>query len=298
MTHNEIILLARDFLEDTAEPYRWGTATLIACYNAALEKFYRRVYPVIEESASFCTIEIPCNTYSLAFDPRIIDVEHCWLNSNGNWLTKKNLKWLNTYYPAWRDTSSTAPLIYCPDPDSLKMWIYPKYVNTREVLGASNVTFATGPNTITYALGGLTAKYAIGNRIEITNAGANNMVVTVTNVSGTVITVSQTLTAAVNTSAILRKIEDSFRLSVYRLPLASVTNATLTSSPEVRTQWHMGFIHGIMAEAYGKQDTDTYDPKSRANAMAAFEDVIEDAMIATIDSRQDGQVCHAHEGMI
>lgn len=297
MTNSEIIELARSFLEDTVEPYLWSTPELIHCYNVAIDKFYRRVYPFQTDSASFCTIEIPCNTYELALDYRIIDIEHAWLNTEEIWLTKKPSRWLDTYFPMWRNDHGT-PVIYVPDPESLKMWIWPTYDHDNQVTGSSNISFTTGPNVITYAAGGLDDIYAAGNRIQVTGTTNNNTTVTVTVAADTTLTVSETLTVEANTSAILRKIEDSLKMSVYRLPLAQVTSATLSSSPEVRAMWHMGFVYGIMAEAYSKQDTETYDPDSKAKAVASFDDVIQDAMLSTIDSRQDGQVCHAHYGTI
>lgn len=297
MTNQEILDLARSWLEDTLEPYKWSTSELIHCYNAAIEKFYRRVYPFQTDSASFCTIDVPCNTYELVMDYRIIDVEHAWLNTEETWLTKKTSKWLDTYNPMWRNDDGT-PVVYVPDPESLKMWIWPKYDADNEITGAANISFTTGPNVITYAAGGLDEIYAAGDRIQVTGTTSNNATVTVTVAAHTTLTVSQTLIAEPNTSAILRKIEDSIKMSVYRLPLTEVSLANLTSSPEVRSMWHRGFVHGILAEAYTKQDTETYDPESHQKALDAFEDVIQGAMLSTIDSRQDGQVCHAHYGMI
>jgi hypothetical protein len=65
-------------------------------------------------------------------------------------------------------------------------------------------------------------------------------------------------------------------LTVVRMPLVPSVNATYPmedgeDTPEIRSRWHIGLVNWMLARAYRKQDSQTYNPKLADAFEADFE---------------------------
>jgi hypothetical protein len=63
--------------------------------------------------------------------------------------------------------------------------------------------------------------------------------------------------------------DGQLRLTVRRLPLSLMVNDP--DEPEIRPEAQPGLVNWMLYRAYGRQDSDIYDPKREALALARFE---------------------------
>jgi hypothetical protein len=70
----------------------------------------------------------------------------------------------------------------------------------------------------------------------------------------------------------------TLRLTVDRTPLNELTVSDIDATPatpiELPAVWHFDLIDGVLASAYSKQDTDTYDPRKAAENEQKWEHFI------------------------
>jgi hypothetical protein len=59
------------------------------------------------------------------------------------------------------------------------------------------------------------------------------------------------------------------KLTVHRIPLVNMEDGD--DEPEILEAYHLGLVHWMLHRAYNKHDTQTYNPKASAEALALFE---------------------------
>ncbi len=275
----EIINLEREsILDDVKKPYLWGDAELIFDLNEALNELCREVWLITDQStASLTQIKLLSNVGLYALDDRVVNVKSARLASGNQWgkpLTRTTESWLDQNYSNWRNRTGT-PEAYAPDAASGYLSIYRKFDNVGEVIGAADISFAEATKIISKVGATFTAHYAAGDSIVITGTASNDGTFTVSLVTDTQITVNEALVDEANTSAILRKVRDTLLMIVNRIPLTPFTvsdiGATPAISPEIKSVYHGGLLHGIAKRAYLKQDTETYDPQKAERHRLLFE---------------------------
>jgi hypothetical protein len=97
----------------------------------------------------------------------------------------------------------------------------------------------------------------------LNGTAANPKTFTVGSVTATTITTIETIATELAASAVIQKVLDTMWLTVSRLPLNQLTTtdiqASAITSPEIRLEYHPYLVHGILKEAYSKQDSQCLD---------------------------------------
>lgn len=296
MLGREIITMSRDFLDDNALPQLWKDIELVRYLNRVNNRFCVRTRILSDFTSSFCTVEIPCNTTVIPLDSRIIGIKDAKIDAESISLdseTEANIVKL-TY--DWKNATGT-PRYFISNVEQNNMFLYPKFENTYEILGSSNISFVAATSRITKASG--MDIYAAGDRIEVTGTTSNDQTVTVVSSAATYVAVSETLVNENNTSAILRRIEGDLVLSVYRTQLVPFTVANLDSvSPEYNSIYHELLIDGILANAYLKRDLETYDPKKAKDYEDQFRVNMANAKDNIDSMRMSPRALRPHPGAI
>jgi hypothetical protein len=268
-----------EVLDDTdAQKYLWSDTELIHHLNRCYNELIKAALPQKDQSTVAITqIKLLSNLGLYALDSRIIQVETARLQSDTTFgpLNKTTENRLNGTVSNWRNETGT-PREYAPGAASGYLSIYPKFDNTCEYIGSSNISFVSGTKTISQ-VGGNFSGLVAGDQVVVTGSGvtANNTTLTVVTVGTTSFTVSEAITTALNTSATIRKVRDTLLMSVSRLPTARWTVQDITDETvitEIRDDHIDGLMDGIAKRAFLKPDTYAYYPQKAEYHRGLFEE--------------------------
>jgi hypothetical protein len=272
MTGTEILAFSRGLLDDEKTPYLWSQSFLLTCLNQSIDDFCRKVKCLIDSTtASVCQFYALSDVSLYSVSAKIVDIKSMILASGSSPLVRTSEGQLNLSVSDWRNsTSSYGPTYYIPEAERGKVRIWRPFDDTAVVEGDSNITFTASSKTISKATGGLSV-YEAADMINIDGTTSNDGEVTAVTVSDTAIVVSETLTNETLTSATLRLVRDTVNMTVARLPLTHITEATLsTATIEIDELYHLDLVEGVLGYAYLKQDSETYDPKKAMTHMTLF----------------------------
>jgi len=87
-------------------------------------------------------------------------------------------------------------------------------------------------------------------------------------------------------------------LVVYRLPLTDLVLTVLTAAPEIPERYHEYILPGILAEAYLKQDAETFDKKLATDYLMIFESQIKKAFRENFMSTGVPTTVNMHRGHV
>ncbi len=296
MIVSEILNLARGLARDIKAPYLWSQDELVIYYNKSVDEMCRRVKHLRDSStASICQIEMLSGVHTYNYSAKIVEVISASLSSSAFPLIRRTEKWMDENWYGWKSSTST-PLYIIPEIEQNKLRVSPYFVGTYVVTGSANISFTSGTKTISKASG--LSVFVPGNSINITGTVSNNKTVTAVTVSDTAIVVSETLVTENDTSAVLRRVEDTLMLSVARLPLAWVTVADLTGTPPIDDEFHPNIASGILSYAYLKEGGETYDPQQAMRHKGLFELAIADMKEKQIVKIFTDDACAPHYGAI
>lgn len=276
----DVIDLTREsVLDDTdSQKYLWSNTELIYLFNRCYNELVKAGLPIIDQStAAIREIKLLSNLGVYALDSRVIQVTQARLETDTTAppLTRTTETRLNQTVSDWRNETGT-PREYCPGAYSGYLSIYPKFDDTYEYLGSSNISFVALTKTISQT-GGDFSELVVGDVVSVSGSGvtANNTTFTVVTVGTTSFTVSETVTDATNTSATIRKVRDTLLMTVSRLPTARFTVADITAATaitEIRDDHIDGLVDGIAKRAFLKPDSYTYYPQKAEYHRGLFEE--------------------------
>jgi hypothetical protein len=298
-----IIEEARDLLGDTKAPYLWSEKEMLRYYKNVINEFCRETFIYTDETTEgVCYVYLLPGVASYTLSPYVLAINSAYLSTNKSPVWPISHKILNEVSYDWRSTTGT-PYRFVPNIEQQEIRVYPYYLLTQDAyfIGASNVTFAVTANTITVAAGGFTAAgFAALDHFVISGTTLNNGDYTIHSVSDTVITTHEALATESLTSADMRTIVDTMILNVARLPDMSLLTVDTwdTTSPPIQERWHSKLVPGIMAQAYNKRDSETYDPKDQEKCQSEWMSVIQDAKRDVILLSDDGERFNPNEGAL
>jgi len=263
-------------LVDNIPPYLWEDDELIFCLNRAFNELIK--IPLIKDQTTTAIVQVPLlsNLGVYAMDSRILQVASARFSVNTSYgpLNKTTELRLDQTVSNWRNQTGT-PREFCPGAYNGYLTIYPKFDEVGEYIGASNISFASGVNVISQSGGDFSILEA-GDQVVVTDSGvaANNTTLTVATVGTDSFTVSESITTATNTSAIIRMVRDTLLLSVTRLGTARFVVSDITDGEEIgelRDDQAEGLIDGIAKRAFLKPTTQTLDPNKAESHRQQFE---------------------------
>lgn len=267
-----------EVLDDNSAPYLWSNTELVHHLVRALNRVFKvGMVKVDQTTEAIREIKLLSNQGVYALDSRIIQVKHARLESettNTNLLRTTEDR-LNSQVSDWRNDTGT-PREYCPGAYSGYLSIYPKYDNTGEILGASNITFVAATKTISQVAGDF-SDLAVGDEIDVDGTTSNDGVKTVATAGTTSIVVSETLVNESNTSAIIRKVRETLLMTVNRLASARYALADIAAVTVIeglRDDHIDGLVDGIAQYAFLKPDTYTYYPQKAAYHKKEFSEFL------------------------
>jgi hypothetical protein len=277
MTVKEIIDFTRsNALDDTdSQKYLWENTELIFLLNRAYNELIKLPLIKDQSTAAIAQIKLLSNLGVYALDSRVLKIDSARLSVNNTSMERELETRLDATISDWRDLTGT-PRKYCPGAYSGYLSIYPKFDDTCEYIGVSNISFVALTKTISQT-GGDFSELAAGDQVSISGSGvtANNAVFTVATVGTTSFTVSEAVTNATNTSATIRKVRDTILMTVGRLGTARFTVADIDAGTEI-TEMHddhvEGLTDGIAKRAFLKPDTYAYYPQKAEYHRGLFEE--------------------------
>lgn len=291
-----------EILDDTVGPnYLWPDKQLVRHLNRAYEELCRESECLIDNStAAVCQIPLLSNQGEYAYHAKILKIFDMRRSSDGGWILPKTEEYMYGY-TNWRSQTGTIPIFRIMNLRNRYFTIYPKYDTVGYVAGSSDISFAQATKIISRAGEDFTAHYASGDSIVVDGTTNNDGTFTIVTVAATAITVSEALVNESNTSATIQKVEDTALLRVTRLPITSWTEADLlvgTATPEIDVTYHMGLSDGVAKYAFGKQDTQTYDPRKAADHAKKFEDFKSDVKWDILRLMEGDAIMSPHYGAL
>jgi hypothetical protein len=297
MQAGELLVLGRGLLDDTqAAKYLWSTDELVACLNRSINDVCKKVKLLKDSSSSFCSIYMLAGVSTYDTSELILSINSMILSAATVPLGRTSERWMHQNVVNWKNVTGT-PISYIPEYEYLKFRVYPYYDSTYVVEGDSNITFTAATKKISRPTGGLSI-FEEGDLFNVSDTTENDGDFTVDTVSDTEIVVLEALVNEVNTSAVLRRVEETATLSVIRLPLTPITSAGLTVEPPIPEDDHMSLLDGILGYAYLKQDTETYDPQKAARHLLMFQGSINDMKKKYKDKTGHAYSAGPHPGTI
>lgn len=273
----DVISLARESVLDDndSQKYLWSNTELIYMLNRAYNELVKLSLIKDQSTTAIMEIKLLSNLGLYALDSRIIQVNSGRLETDTGSLTRTTEARLDATVSDWKNQTGT-PREFAPSSATGYLSIYPKFDDTWEYVGASDISFVVATKTISQT-GGDFSGLVVGDVVSVSGSGvtANNTTFTVVTVGTTSFTVSETVTVATNTSAIIRKVRDTLLMSVNRLPTARFTVADITLATaitEIRDDHIDGLIDGIAKRAFLKPDTYTYFPNKAEYHRGLFEE--------------------------
>lgn len=265
-------------LQDATIPYLWEDEELIFCLNRAFNELLKSALLIKDQSTTaVMEIKLLSNLGVYGLDSRVIQVTQARLetDSTATPLTRTTEIRLNQTVSDWRNETGT-PREYIPGYSSGYLSIYPKFDNTCEYVGSSNISFVVATKTISQ-IGGDFSGLVAGDVVNVSGSGvtADNTNFTVVTVGTTSFTVSETVTVATNTSATIRKVRDTLLMTVSRLGTARFVVSDIENDTEItdiREDHADGLIDGIAKRAFLKPNSQTLDPNKAASHKVDFEE--------------------------
>lgn len=266
-TVKDVIDRTRESVLDDTDPqaYLWSNPELVNLLNRAYNDLFVDLLPVKDQTTeAIVEIKLLSNVGVYSLDSRIIQVTHGRLQDDYTFgpLVKDTEKNLNETVSDWRNETGT-PRRYIPQYSTGYLSTYPKFDDTNEVVGDSDISFTALTKTISQP-GGDLSPYAVGDSIYISGTTDNNGYFTVATAGTTSFTVSETVTDESNTSATIRKVEDTLLMTVNRLATARFSTTDITDETaitEIPEDFLDGLPDGIGQYAFMKPDTYTYYPQ-------------------------------------
>lgn len=251
-----------EILDDSIEPYLWSDTNLINELNDTIDELAEENLLIIDQSTTtIVEIRLPCNQTLHAISDSIIHFRFGRLESTGYGVTRTTEDWLNANVSDWRDTTGSAPTHFAPSATKGYLSIYPKYDDTYEYIGSSDISFVSGTKTISQ-VGGDFSGLEAGDEVNISGTTNNNGYFTVVTVGTISFTVSETVTTEASTSAVIRKVMDTLLMTVNRMPLTPFTVADIASATnitDIKSLHHSKLFNGMAKRAFLKPDSETYD---------------------------------------
>lgn len=278
----KIIEEARDLLGDTKAPYLWPEREMLAYYKRVIDDFCRETFIYTDESTEdVCYLYLTPGVSIYSLSDLVLTINSASLQTDKSPVYPVELQRLELASYDWRSATGT-PHWFIPNFEKQKIMVYPYFATSEGHVftGSSNATFAVTANTITVAAGGFTsAGFSADDTIVISGTTLNNGNFTIHTVTDTVITTHEALATESLTSAVIREKLDILIMNVSRLPDNSLLTLDTwdTTEPPVPARWHQKLVEGIMAYAYSKRDSDTYDSKERDRCELKWKDVMQDA---------------------
>lgn len=291
MLVKDILWMARyDYLDDcgdvqTADEWfnnphpipLWSDEALLRHLNTALNEWCKETGCLRDHlTEAICKVPILANKHTYAMDSRVTEIHKGYL-ANGSLVLPKSDEWLDNNIGLWQVTTG-AVLWLLPDYDMgyLRLIYYPS-TSMGYWTGAATFTALTGTIALT---GGLFSSYlAAGDQVVVSGTTLNGTTAvpktfTVVTVATDSFTVSETVADEAPASAVIQKVTDTMWMTVSRLPLNPLTiGAIATQSPEIRSEDHVYLVHGILREAYSKQDSQTLDVEKANKHAGLFENL-------------------------
>jgi hypothetical protein len=290
---NQILDLARlrldDVVKDAKGNYLWSNDELLSYYNDSereLASESRMIYDA--STAAICQYDIFPGLPTISIDRRIVEINSAYLTNAKRPLFRKSAKYFDSHIALWGWQSTgwrsvqEMPIYYIPNYEPRKLRFYPYYPTTYQsivyiIQGVSNISFNVA-GTIAYAPGGLLTMFPSGTKMLVSGTTNNNGVLVSAGGTQTLLNVTGTVVTEATTSALLTKKIDTLNLEVARVPLVEVAIQNIaTASPEVDADYHMDLIDGILALAYLKRDSETYNLQEAMKYKKMWEDDISDA---------------------
>lgn len=270
-----IIEVARSMLDDTVETYRVSNSELIFDLNEAFNELAADTLLITDQNtAAVCDIKVLSNVGEYALDNRVLAVKYAHLSADETYgtLIRVSEDKLEQLIVNWRGDTDT-PKYYAPGSSMGYIRLYPKFDDTGEVVGASDISFSG--STITKAGETFSAHFEVGDEINISGTTLNNGYKTLLTVGTTTMTTTAALVSEASQSATIRKVEDTLKMTVNRMPLTPFTVAdcatTSTTAPEIKSLYHGGLIDGILKRAFLNDNTQIYDPQRAERHRVIFE---------------------------
>jgi hypothetical protein len=301
----DVLNLARlrldDVVKDAKGNYLWSDDELLVYYNESEHELARKSRCLYDAStAAVCTYDIFPGLPTLDINNLIVEINASYLSSNGKTLGMRSVKYFGAYN--WR-SGLGLPQLIIPNYEPHVIRFYPYYSTTYQgvsyiIQGISDISFNSS-GTIARPSGGLLTMFPSGTKMLVSGTTSNNVALTSAGGTETLLNVTGTVVTESNTSALLTKKIDTLNLEVARLPLVNVAIANVaTASPEVDDDYHVNLADGILARAYLKRDSETYDLQEAAKFRAIWDSFIEDVRNDQIVIGEDEQVFNAHYGSI
>jgi len=275
----DVINWTRESVLDDTDPqkYLWSNTELIHLLNRCYNELVKSALPITDQTTTAITqIKLLSNVGVYALDSRVIQVTNARLSSDTTFgpLNRTTETRLNQTVSDWRNETGT-PSEYCPGAYSGYLSVYPKFDDTWEYVGSSDISFVALSKTISQT-GGDFSGLVVGDEVYVSDTvTANNGYRTVVTVGTTSFTVSETIVDGTLTSATIRKVRDTMLMTVGRLGTARFTVADIVAETEItemRDDHVEGLPDGIGKRAFLKPDTYTYFPQKAEYHRGLFEE--------------------------
>ncbi len=258
-TRSEIL----DDTDDAIGTPLWSDSDLISGLNQSLRKMYKAcMVKTDQETIAITQIKLLSNLGMYDLDSRVLKIKNARFSVHVTYapLEIETETHLDQTITNWRTTTGV-PRKCCPNAASGRLSIYPKFDDTYEYVGVSNISFVAATKTISQ-VGGDFSGLAVDDSVNVDGTTPNEGYLTVATTGTTSFTVSETLVNESNTSATIRKVEDTLIMTVIRLPVTAFTVndiADATDISDLRSDYHEDLMYGIAELAYLKADSQTFD---------------------------------------
>lgn len=263
-------------LQDNTLPYLWEDEELIYCLNRCYNELVKSAL-LIKDQSTIAMIEIKLlsNLGVYPLDSRVIQVTQARLEDDATQtpLTRTTEIRLNQTVSDWRNETGT-PREYIPAYSSGYLSVYPKFDDTGEIVGASNISFVALTKTISQ-IGGDFSDLAVGDEISVSGTTSNNSVFTIVTLGTDTMTVSETVTGEILKSATIRLVRDTLLMTVSRLGTARFVVSDIENDTEItdiREDHADGLVDGIAKRAFLKPNSQTLDPQKAEYHRGLFEE--------------------------
>ena len=251
-----------EVLDDELEPYLWSDTNLINYLNDTIDEVSEENLVIADQStAAVAEVRLLSNQILHPIDDRVLHVRYGRLETNLTSVIKTTEDWLEANIADWRSTEGNNPTYFAPSASDGYLNIYPKYDDTYEYIGSSDISFVSGTKTISQATGDFSG-LATGDQVYVSGTTNNDGFLTVVTEGTTSFTVSETVTTEASTSATIRKVMDTLMMTVNRVQLTPFTVADISAATditELKAVHHSKLLNGMAKRAFLKPDSETYD---------------------------------------
>ncbi len=252
-----------EILDDDITPYLWSDTNLINYLNDTIDELVEENLIIVDqdETSARTRIKLLSNLTIHSIYASVLHVRFAYLLSTGYGVIRTTEDWLNANISDWRTTTGSGPTYFAPSAWNNYLSIYPKYDTTYYYLGVSNISFVGGTTKSITQTGGDFSGLAVGDEVNITSTASNDGTFTVAT-AGTTFTVSETVTTEPNTSAKIRKVEDTLVMTINRMPQTPFGTGDITAATDItdiKSVHHSKLLNGMAKRAFLKPDSETYD---------------------------------------